>query len=254
MWEAKRHFARFPEARNRLVPQFLGIGGQKCGTTWLDSMLGFHPGLGLPARKEVHYFDGNFWRGRDWYLSRFRGMDDVVRGEITPSYSILTVERIRDVHALNPAMRLVLIIRHPVERAWSHVEMSLIRNRRRKLEEVPDNIMFRQLESEQVLSRSRFSRIITNWRSVFPAEQLLIEVFDGIASEPQALLTRVLKHIGVDPGLMPWNTLPMAQRLNANAGRTIPPRYRERLRELLGDEITALHTLVPRPQVLSWRA
>jgi hypothetical protein len=132
--------------------------------------------------------------------------------------------------------------------------MSLIRNRRRKLEEVPDDIMFRQLESEQVLSRSRFSRIITNWRSVFPAEQLLIEVFDGIASEPQALLTRVLKHIGVDPGLMPWDTLPMAQRLNANAGRTIPPRYRERLRELLGDEITALHTLVPRPQVLSWRA
>lgn len=254
MWEAKRHFERHPDARTRLVPRFLGIGGQKCGTTWLDSMLGFHPGLALPARKEVHYFDGNLWRGRDWYLHQFRGHDDAVPGEITPSYSILPVERIRDVSALNPGMRLVLIIRNPIERAWSHVEMSLIRNRRRRLEDIPDDVIFRQLESEPVLSRSRFSRIITNWRSVFPGEQLLIGVFDDIASDPEALLTRVLEHIGVDPRLMPWGTMPLSRRLNANAGRTIPPRYRDRLRELLGDEIAALHSLVPRPEVLSWKA
>lgn len=237
-----------------MVPRFLGIGGQKCGTTWLDSMLGFHPGLRLPDRKEVHYFDGNYWRGEDWYFFQFRGRDGVVPGEITPSYSILPVERIREVCALNPAMRLVLIVRNPVERAWSHVEMSLIRNRRRRLEDISGDVIVRQLESEPVLSRSRFSRIIANWRSVFPADQLLVEVFDDIAANPRALLTRVLQHIGADPRLMPWDAMPLSRRLNANAGRTIPPRYHDRLRELLQDEITALQALVPRPEVLTWTA
>lgn len=252
MAEAAIFFRVTPAARPTHLPQFLGIGGQKCGTTWLDRMLRFHPQLGLPPGKELHFFDGNYWRGLDWYRYQFRGLAGKLRGEITPAYSILPVERIRAVHQANPALRLVLILRHPVERAWSQSEMALARNRRRAVAEVPEAEFLRHLESESVLSRSRFSVILGNWLAVFPAGQLHVELFENVAREPKELLVRVLSHIGADPGRMPWDTMPLHQRLNANPGREIPEQYRARLGELLAGEIAALKELVPRPEVLGW--
>jgi hypothetical protein len=253
MAEAALFFRFRPEQRATHQPDFLGIGGQKCGTTWLDSMLRQHPDVGLPRRKEVHFFDGNFWRGLDWYRFQFRGLKSRIRGEFTPAYSILPVSRIREVAALNPAMRLVLVVRHPVERAWSHVEMGMIRNRRRTIAQVAEADLLRQIESPGVLDRSRFSVILRHWLEVFPPSQLHIEVFENIEREPRALLTRVLTHIGADPGRMPWEQLRLNERLNANAGREIPARCHERLRELLADEIRALGELLPRPEILSWK-
>lgn len=252
MARAAFFFRRKPEARKTHQPDFLGIGGQKCGTTWLDSMLRQHPEVGLPRRKEVHFFDGNLWRGLDWYRFQFRGLERKIRGEFTPAYSILPVSLIREVYALNPDMRLVLIVRHPVERAWSQVEMGMIRNRRRTVSEVPEPDLLRQIESPGVLERSRFAVILGNWLQAFPARQIHIEVFDNIEREPKQLLTRVLTHLGADPALMPWDRLPLGQRLNANAGREIPPRCHDRLRELLGGELTALREMLPRAEVQRW--
>lgn len=129
----------------------------------------------------------------------------------------------------------------------------MIRNRRRQIEDVPEAEILRQLESDGVLSRSRYSIILRNWLEVFPVEQLRIEFFESIASEPKALLTRVLTHLGADPAVMPWDQVPLREVLNANAGRDIPEKYRARLRELLADEFVALRQVVPRPEVLSWR-
>ena len=252
MARAAFFFGRHPGTRTACQPDFLGIGGQKCGTTWLDSMLRQHPQVGLPRRKEVHFFDGNLWRGLDWYRFQFRGLQSKIRGEFTPAYSILPVSLIRDVYALNPDMRLVLIVRHPVERAWSQVEMGMIRNRRRTIPEVPESDLLRQVESPGVLDRSRFSVILGHWLMVFPAPQIHIEVFDNIEREPKQLLTRVLTHVGADPALMPWDRLPLGQRLNANAGREIPPRCHDRLRELLGGELRALREILPKPEVQRW--
>lgn len=253
MAQAAVRFRLKPSARQTHEPHFLVIGGQKCGTTWLARMLRFHPQLGLPRRKELHFFDDNWWRGLDWYRLQFRGLAGRIRGEVTPAYSILPVERIRAVRALNPGMRLVLILRHPVERAWSHAEMGLVRNRRRTIADVPEPLLLRHLESAGVLSRSRYSVILRNWLEVFPVEQLHIEFFESIAGEPRPLLTRILAHIGADPDLMPWDQLPLRQRLNANAGRDIPVRYHARLRELLADELISLREMLPRSEVLNWK-
>lgn len=253
MAEAAIFFGLKPAARSTHLPHFLGIGGQKCGTTWLDYMLRFHPQIGLPRRKEIHFFDGNFWRGLDWYRLHYRGLGGTIRGEVTPSYSILPVERIREVHSVNPAMRLVLIMRHPVERAWSQIEMGLVRNRRRTIAEVPDAEFLRQVENAGVLARSSYSLMLQHWLEVFPADQLHLEFFESIATEPRPLLTRILTHVGADPARTPWERMPLGQKINANAGRDIPEPCRTRLRELLADEITALHQILPRPEVLNWR-
>jgi hypothetical protein len=253
MVEAAVLFGLKPAARKTHLPDFLGIGGQKCGSTWLDAMLRHHPDIGLPRRKEVHFFDGNFRRGLDWYRLQFRGLDRKIRGEITPAYSILSMSLIKEVYAMNPDLRLVIILRHPVERAWSHVEMGRVRNRRRTVAEVPEAELLRQIETPGVLDRSRFSVILRNWLEVFPEEQLLIEFFESIETEPKQLLTRVLTHLGAEPARMPWDRLPLDRKINANAGREIPPRCHARLRELLGDELRSLRETLPRPEVTGWQ-
>ena len=140
------------------APDFLCIGAQKAGTSWLDVMLRQHPGVFLPPMKEVHFYDFIYlpehrgWirtgfrkhlrqarrarglrrpisrgsrrcRGAQdaWYAAVFDHPDAAgrVTGEITPAYSILPAEGVARVRATNPAMKIVFIVRDPVDRALS---------------------------------------------------------------------------------------------------------------------------------------
>jgi len=73
--------------------EFLGIGAQKAGTSWLYEKMSLHPHLAFPGGKEVHFWDKKIKLGIEWYRSRFSGhkFDGKVCGEITPAYSILPI-------------------------------------------------------------------------------------------------------------------------------------------------------------------
>jgi hypothetical protein len=109
---------------------FIVVGAQKAGTTALFEHLGEEPDLALSDVKEVHYFDDD---GLDWaapdhdrYHRHFPPADGRLRGEATPIYVYWpnSLERIR---AYNPDVRLILMLRDPVERAWSHWRMEYAR-------------------------------------------------------------------------------------------------------------------------------
>jgi hypothetical protein len=89
---------------------FLGIGAQKAGTTWLYSHLSQHEKITFPAGKEVHFLDLHYDRGIEWYASLFVENADKKSGEITPAYGHIAVERIREIRHLNPLLRIVYII------------------------------------------------------------------------------------------------------------------------------------------------
>jgi hypothetical protein len=117
-------------AASRLAPGFLIVGAQRCGTTSLFKTLSQHPAV-LPAiyHKGVHYFDTDYQRGRDWYLGHFptvRRAEAVrarlgvpgITGESSPYYMFhpLAAQRIA---ADLPDVRLLVLLRDPVERAYS---------------------------------------------------------------------------------------------------------------------------------------
>ena len=112
--------------RPATLPSFLGIGAQKSGTTWLHARLREHPSLFLPAEKELHYFDWNFHRPLHGYARRFADAGDRLPGEITPGYGMLSPDRISFVARVLPGVRLIYLMRDPVERAWSQVVMNAI--------------------------------------------------------------------------------------------------------------------------------
>ena len=110
----------------RIAPSFLVIGAQRSGSTALYRHLAAHPAILPPLRKEVHYFDFQYAKGRAWYLAHFPGIQERITGnyraitfEASPYYMLhpLAPERIM---AFNPDMKLIAILRDPVDRALSH--------------------------------------------------------------------------------------------------------------------------------------
>ena len=105
------------------LPNFMCLGAGKSGTTTLFDILRQHPDIYFPAFKEPHFFDipGNYHNGIEWYKKNyFRKADKKIIADFTPSYffDLLAPERIfKDI---GPDIKFVVLLRHPVDRAYSH--------------------------------------------------------------------------------------------------------------------------------------
>jgi hypothetical protein len=111
-------------------PAFLIIGAQKAGTSSLFRYLSQHPDIRLPKRKELHFFDLQYSNGIDWYERLFPRKKIIKRqitGEASPFYLFhpLVPERVFNHY---PNIRLIVLLRNPVDRAYSHFHMERNRN------------------------------------------------------------------------------------------------------------------------------
>lgn len=200
-----------PGAAERLtLPDFLGIGAQKAGTTWLGENLRRHPEVFLPERKELHWFDNKIERPLREYAAHFAAAGGRVKGEITPAYGILPVERIRTVREVLPRVRLILLLRNPVDRAWSHALMDLAFRRGRAPDQVPESEYRAFLESETAARRGDYAAILDAWLGVFPPDRLYVGFFEAIRERPRVLLSEVFRHIGVSTDV-DWDAFPTAK-------------------------------------------
>jgi hypothetical protein len=181
------------------LPDFMCIGAQKAGTTWLWENLGRHPEIFLPSDRYLHYFDRNFDRPIAEYARHFEGGRLKVKGEVIPGYGLIPRHRIRYLRALIPDLRLVFIMRNPVDRAWSHAVMNLMQFRGLGPDQITDDALRAHFDSDLSRSKGAYLRILDNWLTVFPAEALLVVFQDDIRSGPAALLNTVFRHVGVSP-------------------------------------------------------
>jgi hypothetical protein len=136
----------------------------------------------MPERKELHFFDNKWDRPLREYARHFEGGAGRIKGEITPAYGILPAERIRYLGRVVPRLRLVLMLRNPLERAWSHALMDLASRRGRD----PDQVPFDEA----------------------PREQLYVGFFEWIRERPRELLSEVFRHIGVTTDVR-WEDFPL---------------------------------------------
>jgi hypothetical protein len=142
---------------------FLGIGAQKAGTTWLYEQLKRHSQLAFPLGKEAHFWN----RPHDpitiaRYVGRFADLT-AVAGEITPAYGILPVEIIREIHQQAPRLRLIYLIRNPIERAWSAALMALQRAEM-TIDEASDAWFSDHFHSAGSRQRGDYETCLRTWR------------------------------------------------------------------------------------------
>ena len=202
--------------------EFLVIGAQKAGTTTLWNLLRDHPQLWFPDAKEAPFFSHTEVYEAGWasYLERLRvpAGEGVLRGTITPHYmqgrrdagTRLVAER---VHRLLPEVRIVALLRDPVERARSQHAMAIARGlEQRDAEGALSELLRGQALREGRLApgdtntyvvQGEYGRILGEYLSLFPREALHIELSDSLSSDPEGVVRRVLHFLGVREDYQP---------------------------------------------------
>ncbi len=201
------------------LPEFVVIGAQKGGTTFLYHLLTQHPLVEPAALKELHFFDAHFGEGIEWYRRCFpapvwKGGRKSITGEATPYYLFhpLTPERMAQVL---PEVRLIALLRNPVERAFSHYQKE-VRNGREtlKFEEAVKaeetrlrGEIDKMVEDEHYdsfnhryftyLSRGIYVEQLLRWSEFFPREQLLVLKSEDFFEYPKDTLQVVLDFLGL---------------------------------------------------------
>lgn len=178
-------------------PDFIGIGVQRGGTSWLYQCFKEHPQIFMPS-KEVHFFDQYYERGVNWYNSLFKvNSEEKVSGEITPDY-IFKKDALKRIKEHYPKIKLILILREPFERAYSAV--GLLKSKKRY-----QNASFEEVIEKEpwVIEQSLYHKQLAYLFDLFPKEQVLIFRFEDIADRPLWLLQTVFKFIGVDEKFKP---------------------------------------------------
>jgi hypothetical protein len=217
---------------------FMCIGAQKCGTSWLYKMLAKHPKIGFPGGKEVHFWDRISGREVESYIHIFSG-NQCINGDITPAYAILPVDIIREIYDVTPHLRLIYLIRNPMERAWSSARMALSRAEM-TYQEASDQWFVDHFKSKGSLARGNYECCIRNWRSVFPSNRLLIIRYEEIAGNPVEVVNRCLCHLGLDAFFEQADDSKLREKIFEGDGAPIGPTLAPVLQDIYLKQIDSL--------------
>jgi Sulfotransferase domain len=196
---------------HRALPTFVIIGAQKCATRWLRINLGEHPQI-FTAKSEMHFWNNGHRvekLGFEWYRDQFEGWNgESIVGEATPGYMIwrhhpaLVAKRIKD---NQPDVRVIAILRNPVDRAQSallhHIRRQRIPASSRLVEVVRER---RPPETDWfcLVSGGWYASSLEPFAELF-GDQLLVLFHDEVAVDPVRPFQAALRHVGADPDFTP---------------------------------------------------
>lgn len=203
----------------RVLPSFLIIGTQKGGTSSLSSMLRQHPQILRSFLDEVHYFNNNFYKGLSWYQSKFpsrskvKHKKEIQTYEKTPSYMFHPLGPPR-ISSHLPDVKLIILLRNPVTRAYSHFQMeskreneqysfgkALMKEKSRlkgEYEKIHD--MYHKsynFGTYSYLSRGLYVRQLDNILQYFPRENLFIEKSETFFSNPIQTVNNIFSFLNL---------------------------------------------------------
>jgi len=217
------------------LPTFLIAGVPKAGTSALAAYLSAHPDVFMSAEKELHFFDRPP-RGERWYRSNFdRAGDAKAIGEATPTY-VLTRVALERMHAMLPEVRLIVLMRNPVDRAYSHYWWNRALNERRDFAtavraEMSGGPSDRPLPPDarpgywSYTGGGRYAELLRRVCEHYPRERVLAVVSEELRSSPDGVYREVCRFLGVSDAYAP-----------PNLGEVVNPAYRLRspkLREMM---------------------
>jgi hypothetical protein len=252
LFSAKRWY-RYLTAGERRLPNYIIAGAQKCGTTSLYAYLCEHPQVCPPMTKEMSFFDNRFDRGLRWYQSNFPRRDEIKRkadrdlplltGEST-AYYLFHPHAARRIAETLPDIKIILLLRNPVERAYSHYQLNVRRGNETLSFEAAIEAEVGRLRSEKrrmqlferyhsfahekysYLARGRYAEQIEVWQQHFDSSQLLILESGELFSETAAVFDRVLEFLD----LPAWRP--------ERFGNRFPGRYQDPMSESTRHRLT----------------
>jgi hypothetical protein len=249
-------------------PDFLCVGAQKGGTSWLYRQVEPHPDFWMPPVKELHYLD-NLNRTKRFRPPRCRDERDVcflesmkslsaqsyidlenygrlfehkeslLSGDISPAYSTLNDEIIERIVSRFPNLKVIFLARDPVERAWSQLSMGVRLGMISPFDATDIDEVIRNLLIPGVILRSHPSMIVPRWKRYVRPELFRTYFFDDLEKNPAELRRSILLFLGADPD-KPSGRL--KADLNSDAGREklrLTTKVRSRVAQFFEQELKA---------------
>lgn len=286
-----------PPSLLRCFPDYLIIGPQRTGTTWLADNLRLHPDVFVSNPKELFFFnlldaplprvvpaDGqaedlgrSSFQSRDlaWYLDHFTEADpgpvrsrlrswaawlaDVAPsrpmiGEATASYAAdVSTDVLRSLKQTNPRLRAIVILRNPVQRAWSHLKKdllnaSLLNGELRSLEDVGRAEIDAFIDAPYQLACGHPSEYLGRWAEALGEENVHTAFFDDIRDAPGALLRDACRFLGVEADAAVFEKKDeVVEKTDRGERRGMDAYVRDRLEALHGAELDWLRATYDRP-------
>jgi len=204
-------------------PDFIIIGAQKGGTTSLYAYLTQHPQIAHATQKEVHYFDLNFDKSPDWYYAQFplpKHGPKKITGEASPYY-IFHPHVPQRIYDLCPKVKIIVLLRNPVDRAISHyyhyirikyetlsledaiaAEPERLKGEMEKLLANPKYYSYEH-QHHSYLARGIYADQLPAWMKLFPKSQISIIKSEDLYSNPAKILNNVLQFLDLPPHQLP---------------------------------------------------
>ncbi len=276
-----------------MSPDFICIGEQRCGTTWLAHNLKQHPQIWLPPFKSIRYFNTpsllpnillmwmfakraerrrskGFLRGEfsksnftwylhyylkprtlSWYRDLFQPQANQIAGEICHAYSGLPPKMIAQIYRDFPQLKIIYLVRNPLDRAWSALALRRHRQDRYLSAEISVEQFNDFLKDSNILEKSDYATTLEHWRQVFPPDQMFVGFFEELVTQPAALLSNIAEFLGID-SLYTFDLASLNTRIASTSYDPIPPNRRDMLGQLLAPSIQRLHRQLNSPYTAAW--
>ncbi len=208
IWLKPEYTAQYWDSGKIKGPDFIIIGAMKAGTTSLYEYISQHPQVLPCAQKEVHFFVHHFEKGLDWYLSHFPPLikeKKFITGEASPGYFCNSIQE--SVKSTFPNIKLMAILRNPVDRAVSHYYHNVKHGIEMRSFEEAINAEITVMESisdistlgetsnwcgeQGYLLTGLYVYFLKKWMSVFPREQFLIVRSEDLYEKPILCMNKV---------------------------------------------------------------
>ena len=175
-----------------MKPNFLFIGPDKTGSSWLFEILRRHPECFVPSCKDIYFFDRYYDRGMEWYSSFFAEASEEIRvvGELSHDYLFSPAAAHRIYQDL-PGVRIMTCLRNPVERTFSHY-LYLIRSgrTRQSFEDALDAF-------PELVNNSLYYKHLSKYVRLFERSRIKVLFFNDLRSDPEAFARDVFAFLGI---------------------------------------------------------
>lgn len=259
-----RRILKYPFSPLLVKSDFLILGGMKCGSTSLHYLLQKHPNVAPTVKKEVNYFSNHYHGGMNWYKTNFTSKlsfwwhkrikkDARITGEASPLYIYHPLAAKRIAQDL-PDIKLIVVFRDPVERAFSHYKHI----QRRGYESLPfAEAIEREIEriaaeKEKLISgvsdyspelikysyldRGRYIEQVKEYYKYFPSDQFLFLKSEDMRADTQGSLNKVVKFLGLPafqwPTIEQYNEGQYLERMEDDVQTKLVQYYKPLNREL----------------------
>ena len=199
----------YPQVINNKEPNFIVIGASKCGTTSLYKYLSQHSKVIPPINKEIDFFNFNYKQGKEWYLAHFPVLpkeQDFITGEASPSY-FYNPNVDRRIRELMPQIKLIVLLRNPVERVISHYHHRIREGAERDSLETALNSELKIIKKatpaqlsyiKGYLGISLYIYKLRRWLSSFPSEQFLIIQSENLYRNPSEIMSQTYNFLNIN--------------------------------------------------------